>query len=199
MTIFPDTRDSLLVQVRDPQDAEAWEQFARIYRPVICQLAHNRGLQDADAQDLAQQVLIAVASAISRWERSGESVRFRHWLRRVTKNAIVNALTRQPHDRAVGGSSILDLLREQPEKDAELEQLIELEYQRQVFLQAAEIVRANVKPENWQAFEMTAIEGRSIDDAATELGKPIGAIYLARSRIMRRLRQTVHDIEGVEP
>jgi RNA polymerase sigma-70 factor (ECF subfamily) len=165
---------------------------------VIYRLARQRGLQDADAQDLAQQVLIAIVSAIPRWETNSESIRFRHWLRRVARNAIVNALTRQPRDRAVGGSSLLDLLNEQPLPYDETERQIELEYQRELFLQAAEIVRADVRPDTWQAFEMTVIGGHSIEAAARELGKPIGTIYLTRSRIMRRLREAVREIEDAE-
>src|SRR5437868_12133380 len=99
VTQFPETRDSLLVQVRSPANREAWEAFVQIYRPVIYRLARGRGLQDADAQDLAQRVLMAVAAAIGSWEKSSESVRFRHWLSRVARNAIVNALSRQPQDR----------------------------------------------------------------------------------------------------
>jgi hypothetical protein len=78
---IPETRDSLLVRLKDPGDREAWDQFSVLYRPVIYRIARARGLQDADAQDLVQQVLMAVASAIPRWQRGGEHVRFRHWLR----------------------------------------------------------------------------------------------------------------------
>src|SRR5438093_8953757 len=113
-TDFPETRDSLLVQVRSPEDRDAWDQFAGMYRPVIYRLARHRGLQDADAQDLAQQVLMAVASAIGSFEKSSETVRLRHWLRRVVRNAIVNALSRRPKDRGAGGSSVQELLLEQP-------------------------------------------------------------------------------------
>lgn len=198
MTQFPETRDSLLVQVKDPRNAEAWERFARIYRPVVYRLARQKGMQDADAQDLAQQVLVAVAAAIGQWEPNNEAVRFRHWLRRVARNAIVNALTRQPRDRAVGGSSLLDLLNELPQGDDETDRQIELEYQREAFLQAADVVRQDVRPDTWQAFELTVIDGYSIEDAAQELGKSVGVIYLARSRIMRRLREAIQEIEETE-
>ncbi|HSG70851.1 MAG TPA: sigma-70 family RNA polymerase sigma factor [Planctomycetaceae bacterium] len=198
MTEFPETRESLLVQVRSPANREAWDQFASIYRPVIYRLARRKGLQDADAQDLAQQVLIAVASAIERWEKSDESVKFHHWLRRVARNAIVNALSRQPHDRAAGGSSAHELLSEQPGADPESETLIELEYRRELYLRAARIVSADVEPETWRAFEMTVIEGRTIDDAAHTLNKSVGTIYAARSRIMRRLREAVQELERPE-
>ena len=200
MTDFPETRDTLLVQIRSPANRAAWDQFALIYRPVIYRLARRRGLQDADAQDLAQRVLIAVASAIGRWEKSSDgSVRFRHWLRRVARNAIVNALARQPSDRAAGGSSAHDLLAEQPDDDPRADDQIELEYRRELYLRAARQVRADVEPDTWRAFEMTVVENRTVDEAAGELGKPVGTIYAARSRIVRRLRTAVQELEQPDP
>jgi RNA polymerase sigma-70 factor (ECF subfamily) len=198
VTEFPETRDSLLVQVRSPANREAWEEFASLYRPVIFRLARQRGLQDADAQDLAQQVLMAVAAAIGDWEKSHEEVRFRHWLRRVARNAIVNALSRQPRDRGAGGSSVQVLLSEQPEVDEKSTALIELEYRRELYLRAARMVRGDVEMETWRAFELTVIENRTIDEAAAELDKPVGTIYAARSRIMRRLREAVRELEKAE-
>ena len=198
MTEFPETRDSLLVQVRSPANREAWEEFVLLYRPVICRLARRRGLQDADAQDLAQQVLIAVASAIGDWEKSNEAVRFRHWLRRVARNAIVNALARRPHDRAAGGTSVQELLAQQPGDDPEADAQIELEYRRELYRRAARIVRGDIDPETWRAFELTVIENRSIDETAVELHKPVGTIYAARSRIMRRLREAVQELEKLD-
>ena len=198
MSEFPETRESLLVQVQSPANREAWDQFESIYRPVIYRLARRRGLQDADAQDLAQQVLIAVSTAIGRWEKTDESVRFHHWLRRVARNAIVNALSRKPHDRAVGGSSAQELLTEQPEIDPDSEEQIELEYRRELYLRAAQIVSRDVEPETWRAFELTVIGNASIESAAHTLNKSVGTVYAARSRVMRRLREAVQDLEESE-
>ena len=198
VTDFPETRDSLLLQVRSPANREAWEQFVMIYRPVIYRLARRRGLQDADAQDLAQQVLAAVASAIGSYEKHSESMRFRHWLRRVARNAIVNALARQPHDRAAGGTTAGELLREQAGGDDAADAQIELEYRRELYLRAARLVRGDVEPETWRAFELTVIENMNIDQAAAQLERPVGTIYAARSRIMRRLREAVRELEQAE-
>ena len=198
MTEFPETRDSLLVQVRSPANREAWDQFASIYRPAIYRLARHKGLQDADAQDLAQRVLMAVASAIGRWEKSDEAVRFRHWLRRLTRNAILNALVRQPQDHAAGGSWVQELLLEQPDDDPHATAQIELEYRRELYLRAARLVQSDVEPKTWRAFELTVVENRSIGVAAVELDMPVGTIYAARSRIMRRLRKAVQDLEQPE-
>jgi RNA polymerase sigma-70 factor (ECF subfamily) len=198
MTEFPETRESLLVQVKDPQNAEAWEQFTRIYRPVIYRLARRRGLQDADAQDLSQQVLMAVASAIARWEKNGESIRFRHWLRRVARNAIVNALSRTPPERATGGTSFQDLLEEQQHPDEETGREVDLEYRRELYLRAADLVRVDVHQDTWRAFEMTVIDEKDIDEVASQLGKSVGVIYAARSRVMRRLREAVRELEDLD-
>ena len=71
MTQFPETRESLIIQVKDPSNRDAWGKFFDLYRPVIHRIALARVMQDADAQDLTQQVLIAVASSVGRWEKSG--------------------------------------------------------------------------------------------------------------------------------
>jgi len=198
VTDFPETRESLLLQVRSPANREAWDEFALLYRPVIYRLARRRGMQDADAQDLAQQVLMAVASSIGRWEKLGETVRFRHWLRRVARNAIVNALVRKPHDQGSGGTSIQELLLEQPEIDPNFESEISLEYRRELYLRAARFVRGDIEPDTWRAFEMTVVENRAIDEAAVALDKSVGTIYAARSRVMRRLREAVKELERFE-
>ncbi|MEZ6134467.1 MAG: sigma-70 family RNA polymerase sigma factor [Pirellulaceae bacterium] len=198
MTQFPETRESLMIQVKDPENRVAWEQFVAIYRPVIVRTAAKRGMQAADAQDLAQHVLLAVASAIGDWEKRDESTRFRHWLARVTRNAIVNALSRGPKDRAAGGSSVQELLAQQQLPDPETLSLIDWEYRRELYLQAAGIVRRDVQPDTWCAFELTVIDGMSNQAAAKQLGKSLGTIYTARCRIMQRLRELIAEMEAPE-
>jgi RNA polymerase sigma-70 factor (ECF subfamily) len=195
MAEYPDTRQSLLLQVKDPQNREAWEQFSSIYRPVIYRTAIGRGLQDSDAHDLAQQVLLAVASAIGRYEPSSDSSKFRHWLSRVTRNAILNALTRRRDDRATGGSSAQIRLNDVPHPDQVTEELIGLEHRRELYLVAADQVRDEVLSSTWQAFEMTVVQSVSIEQAAERLGKTVGAIYSCRSRGIFRVREKVKQLE----
>ncbi len=194
MSEFPETRDSLLVQVRDPANRDAWDLFARIYRPAIVRIAIARGLQHADAQDLSQQVLMAVASAIGSWEKRDETTRFRHWLSRVIKNAIINALTRRPMDQAVGGSSIEELLHEVVDRDEATTALLENQLRRELYLQAAALIKAEFRPESWQAFELSVAGELTIEQVAQLLGKSVGSIYTARSRIMFRLRETIAEL-----
>ena len=192
---FPDTRDSLLVRVKNSQDRDAWDQFVAIYRPTVYRIARARGLQDADAQDLAQQVMLKVAGSIPDWQRTDLNTRFRHWLRRVAKNAVINALTRQPKDRASGGTDAGRMLDTHPKQDAETSDEIELEYRRQLFRRAAEIVRGRADEVTWLAFALTMIDGESIPAAAAQLQRTEGTIYAARSRIMRRLRDVIRELE----
>lgn len=195
MTLFPETRQTLLAALKSPQDSAAWEDFVVVYRPVFYRMARRRGMQDADAQDLAQQVLIRISAAIERYEHQ-QGTRFRHWLRRVGNNAIATALTKSPRDAAAGGSVAIDLLAEQPAATVELTQELENEYEREQYLRAAVVVRADVASETWHAFELTMIDGMTCEAAAETLGKSIGTIYAARSRIVKRLRSQIERMQN---
>ena len=192
---LPETRDSLLLQIREPENREAWEEFVEIYRPVVYRFAVSKGLQHADALDLVQTVFIAIAGSIARWEKLDEKSRFGNWLLRVAKNATINAITRRPQDQAAGGSDVVEELGNLPNQNDENSLQIDAEYQRQLYLRAAEQIRSNVTQTTWQAFELTAIEGMSIEEAAQELGKSIGSVYAARSRIMKQLASIVSKLE----
>ncbi len=194
---FPETNESLIVQVRDPSNRAAWDQFEQLYRPVIFRIARAKGLQHADALDLVQQVLISVSSAIDRFDKQHEGVRFRNWLGRITRNAILKALTRRPRDRASGGSDVLDVLSGIP-ADPETEALINLEYRRELFQRAAQQVRSQSQEVTWLAFEMTELQQISIERTAALLQISTGSVYAARSRVMRRIRNTIQQLEAID-
>ena len=197
-TEFPDTRGSLLLQLQTREHSQAWLQFVDVYRPIIYRMARKRGLQDADAQDLSQTVLISIANSIDRWEKRDESIRFRNWLRKVAKNAITNALTRAPRDRASGGTEVIDLLREAPEPNKELERELVLEHRRELFSKAANIVKSEVSAETWQIFQLAVIDGMPIEKVAARINKSVGAAYACRGRVMNRLRRAVSEMENHE-
>jgi RNA polymerase sigma-70 factor (ECF subfamily) len=144
-------------------------------------------MQDADAQDLAQDVLVRIARAIENWEKQ-PGTRFRHWLRKVAGNAILTALTRSPRDAGAGGSVAKDVLSEHPQSP-DAQQELDREFLRERYLRAAAVVQMDVNKETWRAFELTVIEGMSCEDAAELIGKSIGSVYAARSRIIKRLRE----------
>lgn len=191
----PDTRPSLLCRLRDHGDEQAWDEFVRIYRPVIHRVAVAKGMQPADADDLTQQVLVSVSGAIAKFDPHRSGGRFRTWLRRIADNAIINALTRRQGDRGIGDGGVTRLLANHADDGSDESQLIETEFRRQLFLVAARSVKARTDPNNWAAFWRTTVEQDSVERVASELGKSTGAVYAARSRVMKRLRQQVQQLE----
>lgn len=107
---FPVTRHSLIARGKDLADGDAWTEFLTIYRPVVYRMARRRGMQDADAHDLAQRVFLAISQAIDGWQPGPSRPPFRAWLVTVSRNAISNALSRAPLDQGSGSSSVMDLL-----------------------------------------------------------------------------------------
>jgi RNA polymerase sigma-70 factor (ECF subfamily) len=195
MSAAPETRPSLLARLKDRTDDQAWFEFTEIYRPVVFRLALRRGLQPADADDLVQQVFSAVARVIDSWEIDPQRGRFRTWLSRVATNAILNVLSRQRPDRGSGDSKMHDLLDAQPVVDGPKSEMIRVEHRREVFRWAARQIRPEFHADTWNAFWLTAVEGRDVADVAREEGRTCGAIYAARSRVMRRLREKVGEWE----
>jgi RNA polymerase sigma-70 factor (ECF subfamily) len=188
-----DTRHSLILRLRDSADVIAWREFAALYEPLIVRLARAKGLQDADARDLCQEVLLAVAKAADRWDPDPARGSFRGWLSRVTRNLLINFLTRR-EEPATGRTSIVELLEAQPKADPSVTGMFDLEYRRRLFHWAAEKVEKEFAPETWQAFWRTAVRGEKPANAAQELGISIGAVYIARSRVMARLRKQIEEL-----
>ena len=192
--MFPDTKISLLTRVRDPEDQDSWAEFVEIYSPVIFRLARLKGLQAADAEDLAQQVLMSIARAVERRPHDPQRARFRTWLSRVAENAILNAITRAKPDKGSGRTDMVDLLA-QHKASAEDSALLERERRQQAFLWAADRIRPEFSEQTWDAFWATAVDGEDCEQVALRLNKNVGSIYAARSRVMRRLKEKVTDFE----
>jgi RNA polymerase sigma factor (sigma-70 family) len=190
------TRVSLLERVRDPQNHDAWAEFVALYRPLIYRFGRARGLQEADAHDLAQDVLIAVSQQIDQWTPDPGRGRFRTWLARVASNQAITMYRRRHASDGVGGTTMVAVLHNQPEQvDADLTEL-QKQYQRELFRRAARIVREEFEESTWQAFWMTAVEDVAIDEVARSLARSVGSVYTARSRVIRRLQEIVHKLDA---
>jgi RNA polymerase sigma-70 factor (ECF subfamily) len=197
MAEIPRTRASLLVRIRDPHDEGAWAEFVGIYEPVLYRVARQRGFQDADARELTQEVFIAVASAIDRWQLDPNRGRFRTWLFRIARNLSINLLvSRRRHPQGTGSTDIQALLDQQPGPPAEDSNLFDAEYKRELFGRAASRVRDQFREATWQAFWRTSVEAEEVPVVARALGMSAGAVYIARSRVMARLREEVERLQG---
>ena len=198
MTPFPETRHSLLLRLDDRADESAWEDFVSIYRPLILRLARRNGLQEADAEELAQEALVAVAGAVRRWRTDPDRGPFRAWLSRIAKNLAVNLLTRRkPGDIGAGGRDF-DRFFESLPAPAETETLVRLEYRREVFAWAAEQVRGEFRESTWRAFWNSCVEGAPVEAVAAQFGLSVGAVYIASSRVAARLREKVRRFDRLE-
>ena len=192
----PETRPSLLVRIRDPRNEQAWTEFLEIYEPLVYRLARMRGFQDADAQELTQDVFLAVASAIERWDPDPSKGSFRGWLFRIARNLMINFLgQKRRRTLATGDTDVNRLLDEHPAPNSEQSAVFDQEYKQETFRWAAERVRGEFEDKTWRAFWLTSVEGKPIKQAALALGLSAGAVYVARSRVMSRLRRTVQGLE----
>lgn len=193
----PETRPTLIQRLQQGGDDAAWEEFVSIYRPVVVRMALQKQMQPDDAEDLAQQVMMLVLRSIRTWTLDPERARFRTWLQTVVRNATINALTRRPKDQGRGGTTSIDKLNQQPARADSI--WFDLEWQRETLRWAVGQVRSEFEPATWTAFWETAIEGASAQEVAKRIGKSVGAVYIARTRVMQRIKQRIASLNQDSP
>ena len=193
------TRASLLIRIRNQADREAWSQFVEIYAPLIYGFGRNRGLQDSDAADLTQDVLQSVAGAISRLNYDPRKGTFRSWLFTIVRNRLRNQLkAKARREQASGDSGVAARIEAEPYREDDWETTWQRDHQQRLFAWAARQVEAEVEPSTWQAFWKTTVDGISGRAVAEELGMTLASVYLAKSRVMAKLRTLVREGESDE-
>ena len=169
MNLDPGTRSSLLIRLRNSRDEEAWTEFIGVYEPVIYRMARRRGMQDADAREIVQEVLVAVSSAIDRFDVNGTGA-FRGWLSKITRNATIDRLRRiASRGETVDASGVIRHL-DAAAGDEKLADEFDQDHREQLFRWAASQVRRRTDEVKWIAFWRTSVEGMSIRQVAKDLG-----------------------------
>lgn len=192
MSEIPATRASLLMRLRDRQDDEAWKDFVRLYGPLVYRFARRRGLQDADAADLTQEVLRSVSGSVAGFD-PGKGL-FRGWLFTVAHRRLYDYMQiRQAQPVGMGDQVTQEMLADVPARDDEA--FWDREYERQLFNIAAEQIRAAFSDATWQAFWRTAVAGESGQEVAESLGISVAAVYLAKSRVMVKLKREIARLQ----
>jgi RNA polymerase sigma-70 factor (ECF subfamily) len=187
------TSPSLIARARDA-DPDGWAELHRLYSPLVFSWCRRFGLSLEDAADVTQDVWHAVAGAIGRFER--ERGGFRAWLYTVARNKVHDHFRRAGKRPAAaeGGSAARDRLADlpevEPEDDASAGETVAL------LRRALEVVRRDFEPHTWEAFWSLAIEGHTAAEVAAALRATPDAVYQAKARVMRRLRETLGEQLG---
>lgn len=183
------TSPTLLAKLRDPADQASWRRFVDLYTPLLFYWGRRQGMQAGDAADLAQDVLATLVRKLPEFEYQPEKG-FRNWLRTVTLNRWRD-LGRKRTERGVGGEPEKVLEPADPEADGCFERE---EYQQYLYRRALEIAGRDYADATWQACWLAVTTDRSAADIGRELGLSEGAVYAAKFRILKRLREELADL-----
>jgi RNA polymerase sigma-70 factor (ECF subfamily) len=183
---------TLLDRVRD-HDPRAWNRLVQLYAPLIFRWCRRRQLHSEDAADVSQEVFRTVAVKIAAFRRDRAGDRFRAWLWTITRNKIGDHLRRQERQPvARGGSDAQQRFLEIPEHLSEDESLTDT---RSLVHRALDLIRPDFEDRTWQAFWRCAVEGQSPKEIALDMGVTPDAVRVAKSRVLRRLREELPDGE----
>ncbi len=192
------TSTSLLLALKDPNNSQAWTMFMEKYRPVLTAYARRRGLQPADADDVAGDVLLAfvLAHREGRYDRS--KGKFRHWLGQIAKfktaDAIRRLMKREYQSPEASGTGLLE--QKQTSQVEGYERLWDQEWERFVLDSCLRKAKMSFDERTLRAFEMCGVQGRAPEDVSREMGMSRNAVYAAKSRVLRTMRETREELES---
>lgn len=177
------TRASLLQQLRNRQDSSAWSKFVQLYTPLVYQWVTDLGIRESQRNDVVQDVFLVLLGKISTFQYD-PSQSFRGWLRTVTINKSRDALRRM--NRATEPKFFAQL---EIAESNDIELLTQQEYRDHLANAALKLMRTHFSPSTWQACWEHVAKGRPAKEVAQELGMSVNAVYLARGRVLQRLKQ----------
>jgi RNA polymerase sigma-70 factor, ECF subfamily len=189
-----ETRQSLLLRAQTGETT-AWEDLTGLYRPLILAWLNRQGVPAGDLEDLSQEVLLSVVKHLANFQHSGQRGAFRSWLRTIVCSRTVDywrAL--DAGAQASGGSGPLAALQEMADPKSALNRHWDEEHDRYVLDCLLDLVGEEFEPITLQAFRRLALDGVSGAEAAQELGLSVAAVYVAKSRVLARIRQ---EAEGL--
>jgi RNA polymerase sigma-70 factor (ECF subfamily) len=182
-----ETSLSLLVQLRDIGDPNAWNRLVELYTPLLFYWARRLGLSPADAEDLVQEVFVTLVEKLPTFTCDAQKS-FRGWLRRILINKWHDRRRRRQLPLGTGSEAELYELRDDADSP-----FWEGEHRRYLARRALELMRSEFEPSTWKACWAFVVEGKSGLEVASELGISEGAVYIAKCRVLRRLRQQMGD------
>ena len=186
------TSVNLLERLREPQAESAWQRFVELYAPLVFYWARQKGLNADDASDLLQDVLATLLTKLPEFQYDPDR-RFRGWLRTITVNRVTDMHRRnaiRSLQTELDSTAVLNRLTQADSNDL----FIESEYRAVVINGALDLLRSEFQPVTWQACWLQIVEGQPASAVASQLNIPLNSVYLAKSRVLARLRQ---ELEGL--
>lgn len=186
---MPETQKSLLLRVCDGDDV-AWERFADLYQPLLFHWLRRQSVEHNDAEDLAQEILLIVMKQLPDFTHAGRPGAFRAWLRTITFNRARDFW--KTHQRGIHlgrDSRAPEFLEQLEDPQSDLAQQWNQEHDQYVLRCLLDVMDLEFEPRTVRAFRRVALEGASAQEVALELGMSVGAVYVARSRVLQRIRQ----------
>jgi RNA polymerase sigma factor (sigma-70 family) len=192
------TSVTLLGRLRhDPKDQAAWKDFVARYEPTILQWCRGWRLQDSDARDVTQNVLLKLQGLMGRFAYD-PSRSFRGWLKTLTHHAWYELVAERKRGWIGSGDSRMRELFESVEAGDDLDRRLEEEFHRELMEQAMVLVRPRVASRTWEAFRLTALEGSSGAIVAAQLEMNITHVYTAKSMVKRMIRDEIRKLVELE-
>jgi RNA polymerase sigma-70 factor (ECF subfamily) len=190
-----DTSLTLLERLQNnPDDPQAWNLFLERYQPRIRRWCLSWGLQDSDADDVGQEVLVKLFAALRKFQYD-PSRSFRAWLKTVTQHAWLDFVAARRRDPGQTSGRI-ETLTDSAEARSDLERQLEDAFDRELLEIATHRVKKRTKPATWDAFHLTAVEGLSGADAAKRLRIPVAHVFVARHRVQKMLQKEVRLLKN---
>jgi RNA polymerase sigma-70 factor, ECF subfamily len=193
---FPDTRASMLSAMRGAAGDSAWREFFACYAPPVFRVARHLGLSAEDADDVVQQVMVAVAQHIADFRYNRDRGRFRSWVQSITRNKVRDRRRRAARGHEHDTVPYLDGHDGQTDADEPSADVWAAEWRLQDTLWCLEQVRQEVSPHRFEAFRLYVIEGVPAADVAAQVGMTRGHVYVTRSQIARRVRELLAELDA---
>jgi RNA polymerase sigma-70 factor (ECF subfamily) len=188
------TSGSLLERVK-AGDPAAWERLISLYAPLVYNWSRNWDLQNQDIADICQEVFLSVVGHIATFRKEKKGDTFRGWLRTILRNKVHDHFRRLGQQgQGVGGTDAQRRFAQFSMPQSEEESRVADVEERALFHRALDLIRAEFEQRTWQAFWQTAIDGRAPKDVAADLGMSPGAVRVAKSRVLHRLREELGDV-----
>lgn len=190
-----DTSLSLLARLRDEPAAPDWQRFTEIYDPLMRGWLTRRGVQDQDVDDIVQNILTIVIQRMSGFQHNGRVGAFRTWLRSTTVNCLRDYWrTNRRRLAGAGGSDAQEWIEQLADPDSAMSREWDAEHDRHVMRKLLELLREEFEPRTWLAFQRFALDNVPAAEVAKELGMTPNAVWIARSRVVARLKQECAEL-----